>query len=344
MSDSRHRWLWLPAIAAAGVLLVWSTGRRPANGNAPLVVYCTHDAVYAESVLRQFEQETGIPVEVRFDTEATKTLGLVSLLLQEREQPRCDVFWNNELLGMLHLQSAGVLEPYEGLGWKRIPPEYRDPAGHWTGFAARLRVWIVNTKLLPDATEESLEAIWSTAPQSIAVAKPLYGTTLTQYSLLWKLWGPEKLQAWHREVRQHGVREVNGNGLVKDMVAAGTCSAGWTDTDDTFSALAVGAPVRMLPIRIDGRTVVIPNTVAILRGTSRRKAAERLVDYLLSAQTELALARSTARQIPLGPVPEAELPAEVRELLPWAAEGHDLRDLLPARDACLEWLKAEYVQ
>ena len=35
---------------------------------------------------------------------------------------------------------------------------------------------------------------------------------------------------------------------------------------------------------------------------------------------------------------------EVRELLPWAAEGHDLRDLLPDRDACLAWLKSEYLQ
>lgn len=345
MSDARHHhWLWLPAIAAALVLLVWSTGRKTANGKAPLVVYCTHDAVYSETVLRQFERETGIPVEVRFDTEATKTLGLVNLLLQERERPRCDVFWNNELLGMLHLQSQGLLEPYRGEGWQKIPARFRDPAGDWTGFGARLRVWIVNSDLLPDATEESLDALWTGSPQSLAVAKPLYGTTLTQYSLLWKVWGPDKLQAWHRDVRERGVREVNGNGLVKDMVAAGTCSAGWTDTDDTFAAREGGAAVRMLPLKIEGRTIVIPNTVAIIRGTQRRTDAERLVDYLLSPGTELALAKSTARQIPLGDVPESELPAEIRDLLPWAAAGHDLRDLLPARDQCLAWLKTEYVQ
>lgn len=344
MPASRHHWLWLPAIAAAFVLLVWSTGRRSVNGHAPLVVYCSHDAVYAESILRQFEQELGIPVEVRFDTEATKSLGLINLLLQERERPRCDVFWNNELLGMLHLQSEGVLEPYRGAGWKRIPEQYRDPEGDWTGFGARLRVWIVNTRLLPEAAEASLDQLWTDNPRTLAVAKPLYGTTLTQYSLLWKLWGPDKLKAWHHDVRERGVREVNGNGLVKDMVAAGTCTAGWTDTDDTFAALETGAPVRMLPLKVEGRTIVIPNTVAIIRGTSRRGDAELLVDYLLSAQTELALARSTARQIPLGEVPESDVPAEVRELLPWAAEGHDLRDLLPDRDACLAWLKSEYLE
>lgn len=100
----------------------------------------------------------------------------------------------------------------------------------------------------------------------------------------------------------------------------------------------------MLPLKVEGRTVVIPNTVAIVRGTTRRGDAQMLVDYLLSAETELALARSTARQIPLGEVPQSEVPPEVRELLPWAAEGHDLRDLLPDRDACLAWLKSEYLQ
>jgi len=39
MPASRHHWLWFPAIAAAFVLLVWSTGRRSVNGHAPLVVY-----------------------------------------------------------------------------------------------------------------------------------------------------------------------------------------------------------------------------------------------------------------------------------------------------------------
>ena len=344
MPHSRHLWLVLVAVSAALVVIVWSGAwRRPGPGMEPLIVYCAHDAVYAEAVLRQFEKQTGTQVEIRYDTEATKSLGLVNLLLQEREHPRCDVFWNNELLGMLNLQGAGVLEPYRGEGWERIPAKYRDPEGYWAGFAARLRVWIVNTDLFPNATEESLEALWASDPGAIAVAKPLYGTTLTQYSLLWQTWGPETLKAWHADVRRRGVREVNGNGLVKDMVAAGTCRAGWTDTDDTFSALEDGKPVRMLPLRVDGKTIVIPNTVGIIKGTQRPADAEKLVDYLLSVQTEVALAESTAHQIPLGPVPKEMVPTAVQELLPWAADGHDLRDVLKSRDACLDWLKSEYV-
>ena len=52
----------------------------------------------------------------------------------------------------------------------------------------------------------------------MSIAKPLYGTTLTHYSVLWERWGRERLIAWHREWRERGVRELNGNGAVKDAV------------------------------------------------------------------------------------------------------------------------------
>jgi iron(III) transport system substrate-binding protein len=99
------------------------------------------------------------------------------------------------------------------------------------------------------------------------------------------------------------------------------------------------------PVRLgDRRTIVIPNTVAIVRGTRRETKARQLVDFLLSEETELALSRSKSRQIPLGSVPPDQLSVEVRELAEWAKDGIDLRPLSPARAACLEWLKSEYFQ
>ena len=49
-----------------------------------LVVYCAHDSIYSEQLLDEFQRQTGVDVAVRFDTEGTKSLGLVNLLLQEK--------------------------------------------------------------------------------------------------------------------------------------------------------------------------------------------------------------------------------------------------------------------
>jgi len=311
------------------------------QSSSALVVYCAHDAVYSTEILAEFERQTGITVEPRFDTEATKSLGLVQLIQREQAHPQCDVFWNNELLGTLALQADGLLEPYRGAGWERMPDRFRDPQGHWVGFGARLRVWIVNTRQMTASTAD-IEQLLELETSRIAMAQPMFGTTLTHYCVLAQTWGLPRLQQWHAELRRRELREVPGNGLVKDLVAAGTCDVGWTDTDDTFVALDAGLPVEMLPIRVADKTIAIPNTVAIIRGTTRRAEAQQLVDFLTSQATELRLAKSTARQVPLGPTTDEELPADVRPLAKWASDSVDLRDLLPVREQVLNWLREEY--
>ncbi len=371
--SANARWaVLLPIVAVLILVIVWLSAN---SGDQPnrLVVYCAHDAVYADQILQEFQRQTGIRVDVRYDTEATKSLGLINMIVQERQYPRCDVFWNNEMLGTLDLQAQGLLEPHKGSAWERLPDKYRDPDGHWVGFGARLRVIIVNNRQIA-VDEATVQNVVSLEPSRAAVAKPLFGTTLTHYTVLWDAWGPDRLKAWHHELRLRGLREVNGNGPVKDVVAFGTCDVGLTDTDDVFVAIDDGQPVEMLPVRVtaaaageqpvsalgeadegtsplvfsepgtNARTICIPNTAAIIRGTKRSEAARRLIDFLGSAETELALARSKSRQVPLGRVNQADIPEQVRPLKAWADDGYDLRPLLPARRECLQWLKSEYLK
>lgn len=334
MKDLRQTKAFLLLILGIGLLIaIWQASQR-----GKLTVYCAHDAIFAEEILREFERKTGIPVAIKYDSEATKSLGLTEQIIREANHPRADVFWNNELLGTLDLAERGLLDPHQGEGWKRIPAAFRDPDGRWAGFGARLRMVIRHTPGAPTPMTLPPEGDLS----RWAIAKPLYGTTLTHYSVLWHQWGPEKLKAWHADTRRRGIREVGGNGPVKDVVAAGTCIAGFTDTDDYFVARDARAAVAAEPVELEnGATICIPNTVAIIRGSPRTEQARRLMDFLLSAQTELALAKSKSRQIPLGPVKLEDLPPEVRELVPAAAKGIPLHPLLPARQACLEWLKQE---
>ena len=327
-------------LGAAGFLFALSQKSADA-----LVVYCAHDAVYAQAILEQFTQDTGIEVSVRFDTEATKSLGLIQQIIAERDQPRCDVFWNNQILGTVQLREAGVLEAWQGESYQRIPDRYKDPEGYWAGFGGRLRVFIVNTNRLPDVDDNRMAQLAAGDLARAAIAKPLYGTTLSHYSVIWDLDGADSLRAWHQDLRSRGVREVQGNSTVKNLVAQGVCDFGWTDTDDYFVAVDEGAPVQMLPVRCsDNSTICIPNSVAIIKGTSRSAQARVLVDYLLSAQTEVALANSRSRQIPLGPVDETLVPAEVRSLRTWARDGYDVTKAAAARNATMQWLETEYLQ
>ncbi len=354
--------LLISIVLAVSLLSAWYVIARRASGT--LVVYCTHDLVYAEPVLEEFTRQTGIPITIVGDTEATKSLGLIERLLREGGQTPCDLVWNSEVLGTIRLQRDGLLAAYTGTASQRIPVRFKDSAGHWHGFAGRMRVWIAKEGALSDegfALSERDPLVPHGSPSDpqpsdpqpstlnpqlssrMAIAKPLYGTTFTQFAMLWKLHGPEATKAEHQSLVDRHCRFVAGNAMVRDMVAGGSCDYGMTDTDDVFAARDAGYQVDMLPIRIDGKTLCIPNTVALLRCSDRPAEARQLLEYLLSEEVELQLAK-TARQIPLGTVPHEKIPEEVRPLVEWAGESWNVADAADVAGDCLEWLKSEYAR
>lgn len=329
------------AVAAVGLAAAWvAVANRTDDA---LVVYCAHDMVFAEQLLEEFTRETGIRTEVVADTEAAKSLGLVQRLEREAAHPRCDVFWNNEPLGTFALADKGVLKSYASPESAKRPEAFQDPAHLWTGFGVRFRVWIVNTDRMPASEAEVEERLAGADLSRMAVAVPLYGTTLTHYSLLWNRWGPEKLKAWHRSLKERGCNFVKGNGAVKDLVASGACDFGLTDTDDFFVAKDQSAPVAMLPVRVEGQMIAIPNTVSFVHGTNHSDKAHRFVDFLLSARSDERLANSGSRQTPVHDDADSKnLPADSVETLAWAKEAASFRELTQSREECLDWLQREF--
>jgi len=325
-------------------------GGNGAAADNTLVVYCAHDEVFSRRIIDLFQDKTGIAVSPRFDTEATKSLGLTELLVREKDSPRCDVFWNNQLLGTADLKVRGVLQPYRGPGYQRIPAAFKDPEGEYTGFAARLRVYIVNTdKHTGPLTNEAMLKMTleggKTDMSQFAIAKPMFGTTLSHYAVLWDLHGAQATKQWHRRWREANVVERGGNATVMELVAEGICTIGYTDTDDYFIAKDNGKPVAMLPVRVgedQQRTICIPNTVAIIKGARHLDNAKKFVAFMLSEELEVELANSKARQIPLGPVDQSKLSDEVKQLTQWAKDGYDLTGLQQDRAECLQWLKDAY--
>ncbi|MCM8529450.1 MAG: extracellular solute-binding protein [Lentisphaeraceae bacterium] len=326
----------VPVILIAAFSAIMNVSR---NSSSALIVYCSHDSVFAEKVLKRFTEQTGIEVIPKYDTEASKSLGLTEKILYEKEKSECDVYWSNEILSMPALKNAEMLLKYKGDGYNRIPDKYKDLEGYWCGFAARLRVIIYNKDLFK-GSEEDIDKIFKNDDLSkVAIALPLYGTTLTHFASLWLDLSSEKLKAFYNDLKERNIQIVQGNGPSRNLVANGTCSIGWTDTDDYFGAVDKKAPVGMYPCRLsDKSTICIPNTVGIIKHTDKLQQAKKLVEFLLSEQNETALANSSSRQIPLGKV-SGEIADEVKKLIPFAMEGTDLKKIFPVRDELVKWIK-----
>jgi iron(III) transport system substrate-binding protein len=281
------------------------------------VVYVSHDQEHSEQILLQFEKATGIRVLAHFDTEDTKTVGLVSKILSERQAPVADVFWNNECGQSERLKAAGVLRPYHSPSAATIPPAFKEADGYWTGFAARARVLMWNTEVVSEADEipAKLEDLAHPRFRSkVAMARPRTGTTLTHLGALYARFGQAWASAWLFAMLENDVRWESGNGQVARSVADGAIAFGLTDTDDYYGRLLEGAPVRYRFLDQEEEqmgTLVIPNSVMLLQSKKNEREAERLVDYLLSPEVEKELSLGRAAQMPLHPgvpVPDHVVP------------------------------------
>jgi iron(III) transport system substrate-binding protein len=284
-----------------------------------VVVYTAVDQIFSEPFLKEFERETGIVVKPRFDIEAAKTTGLVNALIAEQDRPRADVFWNNEIAQTLTLQERGLLQPYVSPNAADIPATYKDPDGYWAAFGGRARVFIINTDLL--APEDYPTSLWDLLDErypaaSIGIAKPLFGTTATHAAALYATWGPEETLGFFTALQQRGVRFVDGNSVVRDMVQDGQLAFGLTDTDDALISLEKGKPVALVfPDQGPGDvgTLVIPNTVAMVRGGPNPDEARVFIDYLLRPESERRLVEMGWCQVAIRPVGAAS-PLELEGL------------------------------
>jgi len=281
-----------------------ATGAACRGGRREVVVYTSVDQVFAEPALRGF---TDARVRGVYDTEETKSTGVLNRLLAEADHPRADVFWSGDPVRPFSLIRRGLVEPYRSPAAERIPAAFKASDGTWTGFAARARVLLVNKDKVPDGA----------APRSIrdlvdprwrgeaAIASPVFGTTTIHVAALFATWGDAEARAFLDALKANGVRIAASNGDVKRLVAAGEVSVGLADTDDAHEAIASGEPVEVVyPDQGGLGTLVMPTVAVVVKGGPNPANARALVDHLVSAPVEAQLA-AAGGYMPLG----GDLPA-----------------------------------
>lgn len=275
------------------------------EGGGRVVIYTALDQEFSEPILEGYEAETGTAVDAKYDVESTKTVGLTNKILAERDRPRCDVFWNNELVNTLRLKREGLLASFTPEHADEIPATFKAADGTWYGFAGRARILIVNDEIVPEedrptSIRDLLDPRWK---GKVGIAKPLYGTTATHAACLFEAWGDEEAKAFFQDLKANDVQILSGNKQVAQDVASGRLAFGLTDTDDAMTMIEQeGAPaVIVYPDRGEDElgTLFIPNAIAVIKGSPDPEAAEALASYLLSPEVETALARGPSAQIPL---------------------------------------------
>jgi len=267
-----------------------------------VVLYCSVDQVIAEPIIAEFEKKTGTKVLVRFDTEASKTVGLIQRIRAEAACPVADVLWSSEVFHTIRLSREGLLASYSSDRTKFWPARFAGSDGRWYGFALRARVIAYNTKRVshgdaPRSLESLLDGKWK---GRLVMATPEFGTPGGDLASWFAHYGTARAREILQSLKANKIRLVEGNSTAVRMIATGQADVCLTDTDDVYAAQRNGWPVAMnyLNQGADG-PLAIPNTAAVIKGSPNPEEARKLMDFLLSEELEQMLARSDSHNCPI---------------------------------------------
>jgi iron(III) transport system substrate-binding protein len=321
--------MMLPPSKTLSFLILLATSGVSAAAQGEVVVYTSVDDIFARPIAEQFTARTGILVKLVPDTEETKSTGLLNRAIAEKTRPQADVFWNGDPIRAEILKLRGVSVRYRSPNAEGLPPEYSDPDGYWTGFSARIRLILYNTTIIKkeNAPTSIFDFINNGALRGkVCFANPLFGTTSMQAAAIFAVLGDAAGRDYFEGLTRNRVKMVSSNGEVRRRVAEGDCATGIADSDDAYEAIKDKKPVAIVyPDERGIGTLLIPNAAVLIANSPNPESGKRFIDYLVSAETERALAESDAAQIPLrADVNSPPSMRALRDLHPMKVDYHAL--------------------
>ncbi len=282
-------------------LLLWNFDENLYTPTPTVTVYISQDQVFSEPIIQAFEKDTSIKVSAIYDTEESKSTGVMNRLISEKNNPQADVYWANEPIRAEILKIKSISEIYHSKNCEGIPSLFKDPQGYWCGFSARARVFIVNdeAKNNPSTIFDYTSDLYK---DKLIIANPLFGTTTAQVSALFSLLGDTKAKIFMEALKKNGVKLSTSNGESADFVATHQFDFSLVDSDDVINRMREGKKVHLIyPDQKEDEigTFIVPNATVLIKNSPHPQEAKILIDYLLSKQTEKALALANCAQIPL---------------------------------------------
>ncbi len=276
-------------------------GCQEKTSNDSVTIYVSEDQVFSEPLLKDFEKETGIKVNAIYDTEESKSTGVMNRLIAEKNNPQADVYWANEPIRAEVLRQKGILASYQSPNAKGIPKQFIQKEFYWTGFSARVRL-IVAQEGLSSKPSSILDYANPQFKAKGVIANPLFGTTTAHLSALFTLWGEKKTKAFLTKLKANKTAISTSNGESADFVASKRYAFSLVDSDDAVSRQNEGKKITFIYPDQGANDVgafVVPNAVMLLNHAPHPQKGKQLIDYLLSKESEAKLAKADCAQIPL---------------------------------------------
>lgn len=277
----------LPLLLLLLLLSGCAGGQRSAPDYAPaeenrLVIYTSHKEDVYRPIIREFEERTGIWVEVI--TGGTNEL--LREIVTEKDAPVADLIFGGGIESLSSYREYFL--PYRSGNSDHISAQFLEPDDYWTPFSALPVVLIYNTKLVnPDHLQSWQDLSREEFSGKIAFADPAKsGSSFTALVTLLCASedGQDGLARFASALRG---RQLTSSGDVLTAVADGSCLVGITLEETALQRIAAGDDIAM--VYPDDGTSCVPDGSAIIAGAPHEVNAKLFLDFTVSAEVQQLL-------------------------------------------------------
>ena len=279
--------LLIPGLAALGVAVAAALQEPSRSAEAEIGVYSGRHYNTDKALYREFTRRTGIKVNLL----EGKDDALIERLRNEGSRSPADVLVLVDAARLDKAADMGLFQPARSASLMRdVPLNLRDSRGRWFGLTRRVRVAIVNPKLVNPATIRSYADLAQPALKGklcLRDSKSVYNQSLVADQLI--LRGEQATRSWVRGM----VANVSQPFFTSDIplaraVARGDCGVGLVNTYYVARMLAgdSGTADRALAQRLQ---VLFPNPAhvnisgaGVTKASKNREAATKLIEFLAS--------------------------------------------------------------
>jgi iron(III) transport system substrate-binding protein len=263
-------------------------------GEGTLVIYSGRSEELVGPVFEQFEERTGIDVQVRYGDTAE----LAATILEEGENSPADLFFAQDPGALGALQDEGRFQPLPQAVLDRVPERFRSPDGVWVGTSGRARVVAYNTEEL-DENDLPPSILDFTDPKwegKIGWA-PTNGSFQAFVTALRVLEGEDVARDWLEGIQANDPFEYPDNLTAVEGVASGEVQVAFVNHYYLFQVMeeqGEEVPVRNYYLKNgDPGALVLAAGAGILDTAQNTEAARSFLEYVLSEEAQQYFADET---------------------------------------------------
>lgn len=333
MSTSPYRFVAGLSVTGALLLALAACGDDDSLGppepdDGTITIYSGRTETLVAPVLEQFEEDTGITVQVRYGDTAQ----MAAQLLEEGDGTPADIFYAQDAGALGAVAKAGLFATLPGDVLSRVGPAFQAATGEWVGITGRSRVLVYNPDMvaqeeLPASVFELTEPQWrgrfGVAPTNASFQAFVTGMRV--------LHGDDATREWLAGIVANDA-QIRGNNIeIVADVNDGRLAAGLVNHYYLYErAHEQGVTVDQLTARNyyfpngDIGAMVNVSGAGVMAGSAEDQDARAFVDYLLSEDGQSYFAEQTS-EYPM--VSGATVPVGLPDITELTTPDIDLNDL-----------------